>query len=406
MVTTLLRIEARRPRVWITTATAAVVGRELSLGGPVGGLAALAIGCGGVLAVAAMGRLPTGVPVGRAVGSRLAWLRVAWVLLGLAGGVGMAACSSRGVPAPLFPILAAAAAVGTASVYAGGVRAGWTQPVAAGHALTLAGAAGVAAVVAATAGGGGPVPALAALTAWLLLAAGTWVDQAAAGRDWISVSSSARHRSAEPAQGIAMATSLAAMATCFFLAPQLSWAYAAIAVAWFVCLTVPPATEFTAAAAGRRLVAAATGRPALPGAPARALRLAVVVVGILGWPAVVAAVVPTLEAGGASGPLAALGWLATVAGVMLVAVASASSCGAGETARAAVLALVALAAVEATRVAESPSLPALWRPGGRALATSGVEPWSASCKTPRSTPKALPSQATPGWVEKEAAGAR
>lgn len=405
MLTTLLRIDVRRPRVWIAITTAVLVAWRLGVGATGSGPAP-AIASGGLLAVAAIGRLPTGMPVARVLWAQVAACRVCWVVAGFLAG-GAVAAFGRGPTTLLLPGAAVLAATGTATAQALAVGLGRTQPVAAGHALAMAGSAAGAAVVVAAAGGGAALAALAAFAAWCLSAAGTLVDTPGGARDWIgSPAVAARHRSAEPGQGIAMATTLAAMAGCFFLAPQLSWCYAAVVVAWFSCLAVPAATEFTLATPGRWLVAAAAGRPDLPGSFRRVVRLTAIALGILGWPAVVASVLPSAEAGGAAGPLEALGWLAVVALLLVVTAAVALQTGRGETARAAVLAVTALAATNWPRAADFPSLPAWWPQAARISATSGVEPRTASCKTPLPTPSASPSQPAPRWVQKEPAGAR
>jgi hypothetical protein len=160
------------------------------------------------------------------------------------------------------------------------------------------------------------------------------------------------------------------MAGCYFLAPQYAWAYAPIAVGWFVALAVPAATP-PGGAAAVRLVRSAAGRPAVPGTWARTVPLVAKLAGLLGWPAVVAAVLTGSEAGRAGGPLTAL---AALAGAALLTVATAALAARGgrwrsigEGARALALVAVAAGAVTAAswaaRAPHAPGLPGFW-PGG------------------------------------------
>jgi hypothetical protein len=106
-----------------------------------------------------------------------------------------------------------------------------------------------------------------------------------------------------------MASALAARVTCYFLAPQFAWAYAVVAVGWFVAVAVPPATAPTGGSAGERLRRAAAGRPAVPGSLRRAVSTAALLACLLAWPAVVSVVLPPVEGDRVGGPLVALAWL-------------------------------------------------------------------------------------------------
>jgi hypothetical protein len=265
----LARIDARRPASWIAALAAAAAVVVLA-SRPTTPWVALA--CGGLLAVAALGdpchlaALPE-LAVPRAVA------RASWPAVGAVAGLLAASCLGGDVRRS-----AAAAA-----------------PVAGGLAAVLAVVA-----VAARRGRHG----------WPRMAGGMfdpWGPDDAGRRGWLDAA--------------ALASTLVAMAVCYFLAPQLSGWYAVVAATWFVVLTVPRAIIGAADAAGRiALVGAAVGRPCPPGVPAHAVRTLVAGAAILGWPAVVAAVLGPGPARSADGPLTALAILAALVIVAAVAV--------------------------------------------------------------------------------------
>jgi len=342
---TLLRIDSRRPASWIALAAAAAAGWTLAADGGqfqvAGGLAS-----GGLLALAAIGRLPTGVPGGdRGPWSTLAWLRGCWAALGfiVAGAAAfVAGCPAEGVAACGIATTASLAVAALVVLPPGGPR---TPAIAGSLALMTVGVAAAAAAAAATAAGLGPwAEGLVAVTVWGLLVASLAVNPAAASRDWLGGAAAAdRHRVAEPMLGIAMATTLAAMAACFFLAPQFAWAYTAIAMGWLVCLTVPPLANAGSGAAGGRLVRSAVGWPRTPGALPRVAANVAQATAVLAWPAFVAAVLAAVGVWQGGGPGMALAWLAGGAALILLTAGLAG--GHGETAQAVILALSAGLAV-------------------------------------------------------------
>jgi hypothetical protein len=366
----LLRFEARSAAAWVglvaafgcgwllvrlATAEAGLAAAGLRLAVPV------AIATGGLLASVASGDFP------RRLAEREGWMaavrlvRLAWplagCLLGIAAGFG--ASSGPGLAAaPLRQPAAGSIAVATlmlpASILAtGGAIAAATAlagPVAAvGIGLMLAGAAAATALLAAMAISAAALPqAMAALAAWLLLAAGWWTTgqdraeaQGSLGAAW---SGWPAGLSAIPASLVAtaLATSLVAMAGCYFLAPQTAWLYATLACSWLLVLAVPPATAAAGGLAGGRVVRSAAGRGPLPGSLWRAGLLMASAVAFLGWPAVVAILVPSSAGPRVGGPLVALGCLAAAAGMILAALAAAGR--RGRLARAVIYAAAALAA--------------------------------------------------------------
>lgn len=283
------RIEARRPAAWIALVTAGGAAALLERAG--GGMAMpAAVVSGGLAALAAIGGL-----VRRAEPPRpaAAWwiVRSGWPLAGAAFG-------------------------GLASAIAGhGVVAAWG--VVAG-ALVVAAAAAV-------------VPHVA--NPWR-----EWPHVALApGRPW--------------GEWIAMPSCLAAMVVCYFLIPELAPWYAVIATGWFVVLAVPAATLAAGAAdAFRRdaLLRSAVAAARLPGTLGHAFDTIVSQAAVLGWPAVVAAVLRGPEALAAGGPVVAVGVLAAVAAATALAAWIGSACRvSGETTLAALTATLAAALVAA-----------------------------------------------------------
>jgi hypothetical protein len=342
-----LRVDARRPATWATAVTGLIAGRWLAAGDGGRPLLPAAIACGGLLAVAAIGRLPRGVEAGGAWPGLLplVW-RAVWPMAGLLLGGGWAAWSggSLGSWRP-----GVAAGVTTMTVLAAAVLGRRTTRTEAANASLLlgitAGAAGVALAV--WAGGGGTAfQGLGGLSAWGLLAAALALDHRGDPRDWLGP---VADRGVGPEAGhlVAMTGSLTAMIVCYFLAPQFAWAYAVLAIGLFVCLAVPPATAFGPATAG--FVGSLAGRPPLPGTVSRAVRTAVVHAGILVWPAVIASGLPAAVGTRVGSPLTAIVWLGAVAGGLVATVAAATPSGRGDTARAALLAATAVAAAWAAR---------------------------------------------------------
>jgi len=254
MIAAMLRIDARRPASWIALAAAAAV----AVGFPVGGAAARALACGGLLAVAAVGDLLVRPPRGELPVVRVL-ARSVWPLAGLLGG---------------------------------GLVAGSTG------AVTLV---------------GGLAAAVGCLAAWSIVAS-------APGRiRWQAAFGLQGDGRGEPwADRLAMGSMLAAMAVCYFLAPERAAWYAAVAAAWFMLLAVPRATLWGDDAAARsRLIASAAGRPRPPGTAAHAARSLAASGCLLGWPAVVALALNRDPGWTGIGPIAALALL-----VALVAVAA------------------------------------------------------------------------------------
>ena len=105
----------------------------------------------------------------------------------------------------------------------------------------------------------------------------------------------------------AMASTLVAMAICFFLVPEHSGWYAVVATSWFTLLAVPAATIVGGDQRLRDdLVAAGPGRPRLAGTPVAAVPTLAAYAAVLGWPAAVAAIVARERAWDWRDPLAAL----------------------------------------------------------------------------------------------------
>lgn len=254
MIAATLRIDARRPASWIALAAAVAV----AVGFPAGGAATRALACGGLLAVAAVGDLLAHPLRGELPVVRVL-ARSAWPLAGLLGG-GLAA-GSGGVAMLVGGVVVAV-----------GCLAGWFVVASAPRRLRWQAAFGLQ-------GDGRGEP---------------WVDR------------------------LAMGSMLAAMAVCYFLAPERAAWYAAAAAAWLVLLAVPRATLWGGDAAARgRLIASAAGRPRPPGTAVHAARSLAASGCLLGWPAVVALALNRDAAWTGAGPTAALALL-----VALVAVAA------------------------------------------------------------------------------------
>jgi len=318
-------IEAREPAVWLAGAIAAAPGAWQAAGGAVGRswmLPSAAIACGGLAAVAAVGDPPLGLPDGR----RRCWpplwaARLAWPLAG-ATVASLTAVARSG--------LTLAFVTTSGGVLAGGLLATFTMAVvrAAGAEATTAAScglcvAGVAAGVGLVAGGSlvpWPWTAVAVLLAGAASAAAvlTLVRREPAGGP-----SGSAWPAPEPASslgGAAMLTALVAMVVCYFLAPQYAAGYTLLAVGWFVCLAIPSATPAGSDPCGRRLSRSAVGRPRLPGSLARAVTDTLSLAALLGWPAVVALLLPAPSGSRAVHPGVTLTCLAVAATVFITVV--------------------------------------------------------------------------------------
>lgn len=269
----LVRIDARRPASWLVAAATLVV---VALA-PVSRLWAAA-GGGALLALAAVGSLLRASPAADLLPARL-MARLAWPLAAVAAGV----------------------------VAAG--LAGFDAPGRTRVAFAVAGGAILAAV------------AVGAAT-WLPRPRGLWEPAARdpsaqgqmplVGRSWADVT--------------AMVSTLVAMATCYFLAPEFSAWYTVVATTWFTLLAVPAATLVGGDERSRRdLLAAAAGRPRLAGTPTAAVPILAAYAAVLGWPAAVAAIVARERPWGWGDPMAAVlvlaGMAALAAGLAWVSAA-------------------------------------------------------------------------------------
>lgn len=114
----------------------------------------------------------------------------------------------------------------------------------------------------------------------------------------------------------AMASTLVAMAICYFLVPEYAGWYAVAATSWFTLLAVPAATIIGGDQRLRDdLIAAGPGRPRLAGTPVAAVPTLAAYAAVLGWPAAVAALVAHERAWDWRDPLAALLLLLCMAAV-------------------------------------------------------------------------------------------
>lgn len=322
IVARLGRIHAREPAAWFGCLAAALPFGWLAAGVAPGRtwlVVPLAIACGGLAMVAALGDPPSGLPDGR---------RRPWLPLWLTRAVWPCAGA---VAAAVFSWRFEAGDVRFAGLMSGGVAVGG---VAAFGSMIVAGRAGLDAAPTASTGlfvvAAGAV---AAASAGLMRAspAGQTTTALAAGlAAWRLVVGLAGRRPAEEAdsgfdganstlRAIAMPTTLVAMAVCFFLAPQLAAGFSVVAIGWFVCLAVPIATAGGRNRAATSLRRSTVGRPALPGSGALARATAVDHAALLGWPAVVAVFLPPVGGPRAVPPWAALLVLAAAAALLTMA---------------------------------------------------------------------------------------
>ena len=260
----LVRIDARRPASWlVAAATLAVVTLA-----PASRLSAAA-GGGVLLAIAAVGsllRAPLGTDL---LPARLA-ARLVWPLVSAAAGVGIVRLAEGDATERVVVAVAVAAgamiamvAVATmkwlprTDVLRGEVAARATSPRGYSHLV---------------------------------------------GRSW--------------GDAAAMASTLVAMAICFFLVPEYAGWYVVVATSWFTLLAVPAATIVGGAQRLRDdLVAAGPGRPRLAGTPVAAVPTLTAYAAVLGWPAAVAAIVARERAWDWRDPLAAVLLLLCMAAV-------------------------------------------------------------------------------------------
>ncbi len=344
--TQLARMHARCPAAWLGCVTAA-----MPFAWTGGGIPAertwlvlpLVITCGGLAAAAALGDPPIGLPDGR----RQPWLpvwagRVVWPL----GAAAMAAIvsslsgqdpwSAVGIGGGVVASIVLTAAV------AFGVRAAGVESVLAVSSGLLSAAA---AATTALAVGALEYPVLwqaaaaslaSAVVAWTLWRLSAW-------EQGVFALGAAAGEQASPLVAISMVTVLAAMVGCFFLAPNLAAGYPVVALSWFICLAVPAATASSQPHCGLWLSRSAIGPVPLPGSVMRAAAKGLFQAAVLGWPAVVAMLLPAVDGSRAVHPGIAVGCLALAAVLLLAVVSGATRWGfrGGETPRAIYLAGVA-----------------------------------------------------------------
>lgn len=345
-------IEARSPATWLAAACGCgpLVMPAAGIGEMGTGLQVpVAIACGGLAAAATLGEPPFGFPDGRRQ-----WLPL-WI-----GRLAL----------PVLAIAAAAVALATvgpagravwltaAAVCAGGVLAAGTMAVAraavAGREAAATSVGLVTAAAAAAAGlvggwqGGGPgwqlglsLPVGFAAGGGLVMLGSERATPSGFGGLWSPLVP------VEPVSafggrlgGVAMVTALVGMMVCYFLAPQIAAGYTLLALAWFVCLAVPAATPCTTGRAGDWLVRSAVGRPVVPGSTRAAVSTAVAYAALLGWPAIVAMLLPAPAGPRAMAPWVTLVCLA-VAAVAVTAIVGTAGGTRARTTRAVCLALVA-----------------------------------------------------------------
>jgi hypothetical protein len=257
-VARLLRIDARRPASWCVAGVAAA--SAAALASPAHPVAAA--GCGLFLGVAAVAGLLHEAAMADLMPYRIA-ARLVWPIVGGAVGLG-AAASPAGEAAALLAGCGAASGIAWAARH---------RRVRDAMGAALDPAAGPSQLV---------------------------------GRSW--------------GDAVAMASTLVAMAICFFLAPQAAAWYAVLAAAWFTLLAMPVATLAGGDETARRaLLAASPGGPRLPGTAARSLRMLVAYAAVLAWPAAVAALVTR-----GAGPAAQGSWVAIAAIAALLVIAGAA----------------------------------------------------------------------------------
>ncbi len=350
-------IHARQPAAWFGFAVAALPFAWLAFGIPAARtwlVLPVAIACGGLAATASLGDPPAGLPDGR----RRLWFpiwagRLAWPLAGaVLAATGLVLTGKGGW---------LAWGIGGGVVWGGLLTAAvalGVRTAAADAALATSGGllvAATAAVVALAVGSLGWIFLWQAAAASVAAAGVAWAVWRLAAWEqtvWFGLAAATGERSA-PLVAIAMVTALAVMVGCFFLAPQLAVGYPIVALGWFICLAVPAATASNHSQRGLRLARSAVGPSSLPGSAAMAATSAVFYAAVLGWPAVVAMLLPAAGGTRSVHPATAVGCLATAA-AMLLGVShgvARGGGGGGETPRAIYLSGVAAAVVAAAAVA-------------------------------------------------------
>jgi hypothetical protein len=370
LVAAALRADCRRPASWLAGATvAAAVGGVVSL--PDGSMWLPAIlAAGGIAAVAAIGDPPRGVagPVWAWAGARAVW-PAAGVLGAVGGAAILAAAGVAAIPeasgrslAALLSAWAASAAAAVAVTVA--FRCGATAAEA--SSLALAGvAAGAAAAAAAPAG---PLAVRSASGIGAAVVVAGLVIPGLATMQRRSVGGPNAPTFAAMLDGIAMASTLVAMAGWLFLVPSQSGRYALLVAAWFVVLAVPRAVLGSGSrddACRRRLASESDSL---------AWRTAGFYAAVLGWPLVVAAALSGDRTTAADRLLVVAGLAGAAVVTAAVTRAVLAVGGTRDSAQALILGIACLTAAGAAAGAGK------WaNPGG-----NDVEQTGASCKTPGS----------------------
>ena len=388
------RVDARRPASWgaVLAAAAAV---------DVGLL--LAVPCAALAAAAGVGDPPRGVAEAARRPAAIWWIvRCVWPLTGAAlmAGAGGDALSCAVV---------AAVVVGTALVMFAAATRGLPAADATSSGLVPALVAALAGLVSVSSG-----------HAWLPAAGLGWLVTAGAALR-LAAANDAVEAWRRGVQVAAMTTTLAAMAGCYFLAPEHARWYALLVAAWFVGAALPQAALGAGTldeAARERLLCCALPATAVRGAPRpvvavvwRAVGVSASWAALLGWPAMVAAALWGGDAARVDGPLMAVATLAVlVAALTLVAGVVRWAGGAGETTFAA---CAGLAVAAATWLSPAlPVRPTLPRPlvlVAGIVSRIGVERFGRSCQTsqvpqPGRTGAVLPQDAGTDLVRVQKGG--
>ena len=330
----LVRIDMRRPASWISLTLAVVAAAAVARLDATPQTISIAIACGGLAAIAAVGSLPAG---NVALRPGAVWIgRVAWPMGGAVAGVVVLLLATPSIVVMWFAPIALIAST---------AASGWVVHRAACAGVAPAPAASQALVMAALAAAAASIPgqvvwsAVAAIGCWAALAVAslaarsrrwggdmTTMPRARDGHEKFLRHADATHLShgTSSLDRLAMASTLAAMVACYFLTREYAWWYAVIASTWFLALAGPAATVAAGDEDARRralLVRSAPGRPRASGSLPDALAAIGFYASILGWPAVVAAVLWGAEATNPQGPLAAVALLAAVAVAVAATVA-------------------------------------------------------------------------------------
>lgn len=265
----LVRIDARSPLPWFVAAAGALAAALVAGGRPVP-----ALGCGVLLGVAALGGLLRESAIADLMSFRTV-ARLAWPLLGAMVGLGASLAGGAD----------AAGAMGGVAAMMAGCGVAWGLAWAARQPRVLRG----------------------------MRAVPPTASQHMVGRTWID--------------GVAMLSTVVAMAVCFFLAPELAGWYAGLAGAWFTLLAMPVATLAGGDGAARRsLLGASFGGPRLPGTASRGVALLAAYAAVLVWPAAVAWLVGRGREVPAAASLAAIATVGGLLAVSLIAVTIAARC--------------------------------------------------------------------------------